>query len=361
MNVRILLRLTTLCSSLVALGLVGCSDDNPAGSDGTGTETGDGDGDPAGDGDGDPSGDGDGDPSGDGDGDPTSGTECGNGVIEDGESCDGSELGGESCEGLGYFAGTLLCAADCSSFDESGCESEPVCGNGIVEGDELCDGDDFAGETCDNLEDFIGGTLSCSAECDVLDTVMCLSPGEGEPCEGDVDCSEAAPYCVDDVCWNGSETDSCVFNSDCASGLSCVEGQCWDGSAGDPCETPGQCSEDAPFCANNECSAGGVGDACDGDGQCAKDSPHCVAGACADGSEGSACINNGDCDASCVGGICYDGSVGDPCASNPDCSAEAPYCAGPDMTCQAGEVGSPCGADSDCISGDCEQDNNVCA
>lgn len=79
---------------------------------------GDGDGDPPGDGDGDPPGDGDGDPPGDGDGDPPT---CGNGVIDEGEQCDGDNLGGFTCEALGYSVGTLACDPFTCTFDASMC------------------------------------------------------------------------------------------------------------------------------------------------------------------------------------------------------------------------------------------------
>jgi hypothetical protein len=51
---------------------------------------------------------------------------CGNGVAETGESCDGSDLNGESCATLGYAAGAgLACTAECE-LDSSGCEASSV-------------------------------------------------------------------------------------------------------------------------------------------------------------------------------------------------------------------------------------------
>ena len=38
---------------------------------------------------------------------------CGNGVIEDGEECDGQVSGDKSCEDLGYGAGELACDDAC--------------------------------------------------------------------------------------------------------------------------------------------------------------------------------------------------------------------------------------------------------
>lgn len=45
---------------------------------------------------------------------------CGDGVIQAGEWCDASDLGGNDCESLGNSGGELLCAADCT-FDTSSC------------------------------------------------------------------------------------------------------------------------------------------------------------------------------------------------------------------------------------------------
>ena len=45
---------------------------------------------------------------------------CGNGLLEPGESCDGTDLNQSSCAALGFDSGTLQCAASCK-FDTSGC------------------------------------------------------------------------------------------------------------------------------------------------------------------------------------------------------------------------------------------------
>lgn len=84
----------------------------------TGTE-----GSTSGDGDGD-SGTGDGDPdptTGDGDGDGDSMPVCGNGIAEGDEECDGLDLGTAlSCTDLDFASGTLGCSEDCS-WDISMC------------------------------------------------------------------------------------------------------------------------------------------------------------------------------------------------------------------------------------------------
>jgi len=53
------------------------------------------------------------------------GAYCGDGNIDAGEQCDGSNLGGKTCVDLGYDSGTLACSSDCT-FDTSGCEGAPA-------------------------------------------------------------------------------------------------------------------------------------------------------------------------------------------------------------------------------------------
>ena len=97
---------------------------------------------------------------------------CGDGTINGGEVCDGSMLGGETCETLGYYEGGVLgCLDDCSGFDESECEGG-YCGDETINGDEVCDGENHNGETCET-QGFYGGTLACSDDCMVFDTSEC--------------------------------------------------------------------------------------------------------------------------------------------------------------------------------------------
>lgn len=268
-----------------------------------------------------PDGDGDGDPTsestGDGDGDPTSaGPACGNGVVEDSEQCDGNDLGGSSCESLGFAGGTLMCTDNCT-LDSSGCINEggAVCGDGQLEGSEQCDGNDLGGETCmslgfdmgqlacdqncgfdtsgcsnqggvcgDNIVDpgedcdgnnldgescqsqgFDAGVLACTLNC-IFDTSGCMNDGGGGPCTFDADCP-GDQVCVDQQCWDGNEGDPCVFDSDCVDGLYC-EDACYDGSLGDPCTFDSDCESDICLIVQDICSAGNPGDPCTFNSEC---------------------------------------------------------------------------------------------
>jgi len=66
--------------------------------------------------------------------------QCDNGIIEGNEKCDGELLSNVSCENLGYSGGVLSCAADCLSFDTDGCTMPPA---GIVINEVTSSEDDF--------------------------------------------------------------------------------------------------------------------------------------------------------------------------------------------------------------------------
>jgi len=52
---------------------------------------------------------------------PPSEPVCGNNIQEGTEVCDGTNLGGEDCISQGFVSGTLSCLGDCSGFDTGGC------------------------------------------------------------------------------------------------------------------------------------------------------------------------------------------------------------------------------------------------
>lgn len=57
-------------------------------------------------------------------------TLCGNGVVDAPEQCDGGDLGGATCAGLGYtLGGTLACAVGCA-YDVASCASQAFPGTG---------------------------------------------------------------------------------------------------------------------------------------------------------------------------------------------------------------------------------------
>jgi len=104
---------------------------------------------------------------------PTGGT-CGNGEIDPGEQCDGSDWGAiTSCEVFSLEDGTLSCGTDCL-FDTSGCIGESgVCGDNNINPGETCDGSDWGLIlSCTDFDAFNTGELNCNSNCK-FDTIQC--------------------------------------------------------------------------------------------------------------------------------------------------------------------------------------------
>jgi hypothetical protein len=98
---------------------------------------------------------------------------CGDGIVEADEVCDAAELADETCTSQGFDSGTLACASDCMGFDTSSCGS---CGNGMIDGSEACDGSDLGSETCES-QGRLSGTLACTPDCQ-FDLGACNLPSE---------------------------------------------------------------------------------------------------------------------------------------------------------------------------------------
>lgn len=94
---------------------------------------------------------------------------CGNGVVESGELCDGVNFGGKTCQTEGFDTGSLSCSPTCTQMRTNGCSK---CGNGIVETGEACDGTNFGGKTC-QTEGYGGGSLSCASDCSAYRSGSC--------------------------------------------------------------------------------------------------------------------------------------------------------------------------------------------
>ncbi len=112
---------------------------------------------------------------------------CGDGVMQGAESCDGKDLGAMSCMDFGFTEGVLVCDGQCNLLTD-GCRS---CGDGMLAASELCDGTALGGETCQS-QGFGGGTLACDPQCDGYDTAACTplptcgdgTRNGGETCDG---------------------------------------------------------------------------------------------------------------------------------------------------------------------------------
>jgi len=67
---------------------------------------------------------------------------CGNGSVDTGEDCDGSNLNGATCQSLGYESGVLSCTVSCT-FETQSCVSPPPPSCGLS--NDVCDVD---GDCC---------------------------------------------------------------------------------------------------------------------------------------------------------------------------------------------------------------------
>jgi hypothetical protein len=161
-------------------------------------------------------------------------TLCGNSQINQGEQCDGTALGGQTCATRAFASGTLKCRQ--CHFDTSGCT---FCGNGVVNGTEQCDGMDLRQKSCLGLG-FTGGTLACTPSCR-LSTAGCdatfFVPGGGPP----------GPECLAE--WR--VTNATGQGRPSTDGHTPVRQPCKDGDPGcDADTTTGTCTFPVAVCTN---------------------------------------------------------------------------------------------------------------
>ncbi|MBU1238642.1 hypothetical protein KJ865_02940, partial [Myxococcota bacterium] len=155
---------------------------------------------------------------------PTPGI-CGDDNASGAETCDGSDFRGETCLTQGFSSGQLICASTCDALITDGC-SHSSCGNGVLDEGETCD-DGFAdacgtcnedcsgpgsgsicgdGEVCPETEACDDGFTDACGSCNE----DCSGPGAGSVC-GD---SEVCPET--EACDDGF-TDACgTCNGDCS-------------------------------------------------------------------------------------------------------------------------------------------------
>lgn len=199
------------------------------------------------------------------------------------------------------FALALIMSTGCSAAEEQ------LCGNGVLDGQEQCDGELFANDlSCESLG-YTGGTLGCQDTCHftVVSCVSTVPAGSACNCTSDCEGSSDNPgVCVFGVCMNAATgacaeagtAEGCPENSRCW-GLEAVEGGlCW------------------PDCDATECAG-----ECDADGSCIP-------------SDATSC--DGTCSDYCGGGSSGGGGSGGPCSPE-----------NPTGACPSGQV---------CTNGVCE-------
>ncbi|MCA9607995.1 MAG: CSLREA domain-containing protein, partial [Myxococcales bacterium] len=221
------------------------------------------------------------------------------------------------------------------------------CGNGFIEGAEVCDGEGCCTATCA----IASGTTVCrpaAGPCDAAESctgVSVVCPSDGlrssstlcRPSAGDCDADD---YCDGShiTCPSTVQPAGAVCRA--AAGVCDVEEQC-DGTStacpADATATDGTACGDGAVCNGDELCAGGV---------CAGGTPL----ACDDGNlcTADACAEPGGCEATPVAGCC---NVDADCDDGDACTADA--CSGPGGTCGASPISGCCASDADCAAATC--------
>jgi hypothetical protein len=110
---------------------------------------------------------------------------CGNNIIEGDELCDLAQVNGETCESLGYQGGQLGCLLTCEDYNLLGCF---ICGNEVIDIAEDCEGGVVPEDVdCESLG-FQDGFVTCGDDC-LYDLSECSICGDGiqagyEQCDG---------------------------------------------------------------------------------------------------------------------------------------------------------------------------------
>jgi cysteine-rich repeat protein len=231
---------------------------------------------------------------------------CGDGTVDDGESCDD-----------GGANGTTECG--CTSSCEYVAASEP-CGSqepGVCDEPDICDG---AG-ACDPNPTPEGGACGSGEDTDCTDADSCdqfgncvsNDEGDGVACgdQSDTDCTDP------DTCSGG----------ECAPNHQAPDSPCGD-STDSECSDPDTCDTSGVCVPNHATPGTGCGD--DGDGDCSNPDQCDGSGACApnDEPDGTSCADDEFCDGAeiCMDAECVDAAV--PCADGEFCDEDGELCTG---------------------------------
>jgi alpha-tubulin suppressor-like RCC1 family protein len=152
-------------------------------------------------------------------------TECGDGSLDPGEECEPGQFGSNTCDTLGYYGGALSCNVGSCTFNLGQCEGFGQCGDNIIQATygEECEGADLNGMSCSNLPashmTYGGGPLVCGNAC-LFDLSNCERCGDGiinggEVCDGtdigDNSCITGGNVtCIENCLLSSSNCDSIV-------------------------------------------------------------------------------------------------------------------------------------------------------
>ena len=261
---------------------------------------------------------------------------CGNGSIEGPELCDGEGLADQTC--LTYMDrqhGQLRCSSDCMAFDGSDCHT---CGDGIIEGPEICDGTVLADETCLTQTGLQHGNLLCTGDCLSFDSSGCFTCGNGEVegpelCDGDELGGESCLTAA------GHRHGTLSCGSDCLSFDTSACHTCGDGTVEEPeiCDGTNLAGQS---CQSHNYEGGTL--LCSGD--CTFDERSCCNWGGVNPCDGVTCSNHGTC-------VIYD--------CKPFCDCDPFYHHTRDLQCVSNPgfplSGFTCTRANECVFGFCYQ------
>lgn len=186
---------------------------------------------------------------------------CGNGTVDGSEICDGDVKDCVDIDAVAYNGGKAMCKADCSGYQTATCEEVPhTCGNDIKEGPEVCDGDVVDCSTVDAK--YTAGKAMCKEDCTGYNILTCT---EGEPAVCGDGVVEGAEVCEKDAVKDCVEIDSGYTGGKamCKADCSGWETATCEGTVGPDCgnnviENGEQCDGDAKDCSEIELKLQGV-------------------------------------------------------------------------------------------------------
>jgi hypothetical protein len=240
---------------------------------------------------------------------------CGDGIVNGDDACDGDDLNGNTCSSQGYTSGNLSCYNNNCTLNTDSCDGYigQVCNDSAINGNEVCDcgldgectSDELDGQTCVKRK-FSGGNLSCSSNCLNFNVDECYG-GSGSNGDYDpnlvTDCELASLFCAPSM-------------------FACKEA----GGVFYPQSTHA-CANHLEYCCSVDVPEATCtslqGSVCAYDQTCTSATVDSSDGACCltfcEASTGG-CFSNSDCSSGmiCVGGVCESGTSYE-CNSDSDC------------------------------------------
>ncbi len=180
---------------------------------------------------------------------------CGNGIVEGDEVCDSDTV---SCWKVGHFypETTATCLEDCSGYDKSRCvarDPDDKCGNGVLDHGETCEMGDK--KSCLELDDnFTGGYANCNRTCTGWDPSTCERGGTST-CAQIMSCAQncSNESCIDNCISSGSSQGKERFTKLYA----CYSDKCPSGADKEECMIR-ECFDDYYNCYPNKRCGNGV-------------------------------------------------------------------------------------------------------